>query len=93
MIICKDFDTSQPITSLDEWYSNCPPAKGKDHWKDGRSAKELAKDWINNKGKDLERLLGSTSEFSEITFKMASPEFQSKFDEFKGNGANMTYLY
>jgi len=86
MIICKDFDTSQPITSLDEWYSKCPPAKGKEHWKDGRSAKELAKDWTSNKGEDLERLLGSTPQFNGITFEMASPEFQSKFDEFNGKG-------
>lgn len=85
MIICRDFDTNQPITSLDEWFSKCPPAK-EDHWKDGRSAKELAKDWTSNKGKDLERLLGSTSEFNGITFKKASPEYKTKLDGYKGNG-------
>jgi len=85
VIICKDFDMNKPITSLNDWYNYCPPVKGKVHWKNGRSAMELAKDWINNNGKDLEGLLGSTTQFSGITFKMASPEFKSKFDEFKGN--------
>lgn len=85
MIICKGFNERQPITTVDEWKKICPLAKN-EHWKDGRSAKELAKDWINNKGKDLEDLLGSFCAFKGISFNKASPEFQSKFDEYKGNG-------
>lgn len=33
----------QSINSLDEWFQYAPPAKGENHWKDGRSAKELEK--------------------------------------------------
>lgn len=86
MIICKGFDKRQTITSVDEWKRICPPAKGDKHWKEGRSAKELAKDWTSNKGKDLERLIGSYPEFNEITFEMAAPEYESKFDEYRGKG-------
>lgn len=89
MIICMDFDKSKIITRVDEWEKICPPAKAKEHWKDERIAKELAKDWIDNKGQDLERLIGTYSEFNEITFKRASTEHVSQFDEYeKGHQFN-----
>lgn len=86
MIICKDLNKNIIINSLDEWKKLCPP-EGKDRqWQDGRSAKELAKEWINNKGQYLEILLGAFDEFKGINFEIVSPEFESKFDEYKGKG-------
>lgn len=38
------------INSVDEWYQYAPPSKGSVHWKDGKSAKELAKFIIENDG-------------------------------------------
>ena len=31
------------INSVDDWYKYAPPMKKDIHWKDGKSAKELAK--------------------------------------------------
>ncbi|MCK4311925.1 MAG: hypothetical protein KAW88_04245 [Candidatus Cloacimonetes bacterium] len=44
MIICKDFNTQQVINNIDDWKKLCPPEGGDKQWKDGRSAKELAKE-------------------------------------------------
>lgn len=86
MIICKDFDKNKIINSINEWKDICPPEGGEKQWKDGRSAKELAKEWIKNKGKYLETLLDSYEEFKGINFTMASPEYESKFDDYRGKG-------
>ena len=34
------------IRSVDDWFLCAPPKEGEKHWKDGRSAKELAKRWF-----------------------------------------------
>jgi len=34
------------IQSVDDWFRLAPPQKGEKQWKDGRSAKELAKAWF-----------------------------------------------
>lgn len=39
---------SEEIRSVPEWFEKAPPAKGQEHWKDCRSAKELAKAWTAN---------------------------------------------
>jgi len=36
----------KPIRSIDDWFNLAPPKKGRKQWKDGRSAKELAKAWF-----------------------------------------------
>lgn len=66
MIICKDFDKNKTIKSIDEWKNICPSAGGEKQWQDGRSAKELAKEWIKNMGKYLETLLGSYEDLKEL---------------------------
>lgn len=38
----------QLITSVDDWFRHAPPKGGADHWRDGRSAKELARAWIES---------------------------------------------
>jgi hypothetical protein len=34
------------INSVEDWFRCAPPKMGKLHWKDGRSAKELAQSWF-----------------------------------------------
>lgn len=82
MIICKNLDKNKAITNIDEWKNACK----EEQWKDGRSAKELAKAWINDKGKYLEILIDSKDEFEGIKFIIGTPEYESKFDEYKGKG-------
>jgi hypothetical protein len=31
---------------LEEWFEVCPPSKGAEQWVDNRSAKEMAKFWL-----------------------------------------------
>ena len=38
------------INCVDDWYSVAPPKNPSLHWKDGRSAKELAKYMTSRKG-------------------------------------------
>ena len=86
MIICKNFDKGQEIKCLEDWLELCPPAGKEIQWKNGRSAKELARDWTMNKGSNLLKILNKTFAFDNITLLEAAPEYVSKFDDFKGNG-------
>ena len=36
------YKSSHEIRSVEDWFEYAPPKKGERHWKDGRSAKELA---------------------------------------------------
>lgn len=82
----------QTINSLDEWFKLAPPAKGELHWKDGRSAKELAKAWMSNSGpkmpSDLSEILLSQPHSLDFQPEWAAPEYETKLDEFKGSGRN-----
>lgn len=91
MKIYQDIEKNIIINNLNDWgsiYTNNSSGK---HWKDGRSAKELARAWINTKDKYLEKLLDSTGEFKGIKFIKASPEYETKFDEY-GKGRNHDLL-
>lgn len=82
----------QTIHSLNEWLQYAPPAKGENHWKDGRSAKELAKAWMTNNGpkmpSDLSDLLLSLPDTLSFQPEWAVPEYETKLDEFRGTGRN-----
>lgn len=80
------------IYNLDDWLAYSPPAKGELQWKDGRSAKELAKAWFRT-GKpmipdEIRPLLDSHHDTSGFIAERAVPEFVTKLDDFKGNGRN-----
>ena len=48
------------IKSVDDWYNAAPPKNPSLHWKDGRSAKELAKYMTSTKGympEEIENIL------------------------------------
>ena len=79
------------IRSVDEWFTWAPPKRGPFHWKDGHSAKELARSWFRSDTAqppvELVSLLTSTLPF-EIVFEEATPECTVKLDDFKGETRN-----
>ena len=59
------------IKSVDDWYNAAPPKNPSLHWKDGRSAKELAKYMTSTKGympKEIENILTKLGCNTNITF-------------------------
>jgi hypothetical protein len=88
MIICKNLNQADPIITIDDWHQKCPPQKKDEHWKDGRSAKETAKHWIN--GAPGEYL--DTIKPLKVCSEIVSPEFVSYFDKNGGNGRNHDLL-
>lgn len=79
MVICKNLDAADRITSLEEWQDKCVDEK---HWKEERSAMELAKEWIFNDGENLKKLMERHNDFREVEFLKASPEIITTFDNF-----------
>lgn len=86
MIICKNLVKEDKINSLDEWLQKCPPGQEQKHWKNGRSAKELAKYWCKNPAVvpfEFEELLKKSKEFADIRIVIGSPEYETGFDRFR----------
>lgn len=88
MIICKDLEQTNPIITIADWYRLCPPQSKDKHWKDGRSAKETAKHWIN--GAPIEYI--DTIKPLKVCTEIVSPEYVSHFDKNGGNGRNHDLL-
>ncbi len=85
MIICRNLNRKDSIISIDEWFQKCPPEKGLKHWRDGRSAKELAKYWCNDISTtpiELKGLLEGHKDFTDIQIDIGSPEYETRFDQF-----------
>lgn len=80
------------INTLDDWFTYASPAKGELHWKDGRSAKELAKAWMSANGpkmpSELIELFATHPHASDFEYEWAIPEYETKLDDFKGKGRN-----
>jgi hypothetical protein len=84
-----------PINSTDDWYRLAPPRGGKRHWKDGRSALELARAWCPAPGApvppgELVALLGSHPLTRGVVFADAdgTPELRVRIDRFAGERRN-----
>ena len=80
------------IKSVDDWLLFSPPKMKKHHWKDGRSAKELAKAWFET-GKpkmpqELENILQSHPLTRNFVPKFAIPEYITHLDNFFGGQRN-----
>jgi len=79
------------IRSVDEWFRWAPPKRGAFHWKDYRSAKELARSWFRSgtalPPAELVSLLTPTFG-SELAFEEAMPERTADLDDFEGEGRN-----
>jgi hypothetical protein len=79
------------ICSIEDWFKWAPPKMGARHWKDGRSAKELARSWLLNGNVSapaeltilLERTFGVP-----IIFDEGMPECVIPLDDFVGEQRN-----
>ena len=82
----------QLIGSVQEWFELSSPAGGKVQWKDGRSAKELAKAWFRGGyarvPNELTRLLESHPMTHGLTIGTGIPELKTPLDDFRGNTRN-----
>jgi hypothetical protein len=82
----------QPIRSVEEWGVLAKPASPV-HWQDGRSAKELAKAWIDGTGPDvLGKLLARDARTADLRVKKATAEAQTAFDSLPGGRRNHDLL-
>lgn len=67
------------ILTMDDWFAYAPPKQGEKHWRDNRSAKEMARYWLNmDSEENLRKLLKPA--FGELRFLSAEPERLVQFD-------------
>lgn len=82
----------QLIASVDDWFRHAPPKGGADHWRDGRSAKELARAWIESGSvavpNELSALLASHPDTRSAVLESAEPEARIAFDRHRGEARN-----
>lgn len=82
----------EQILSVDDWFRFAPPKRGSLHWKDGRSAKELAKNWFRSGSArippELQKLLGSHEATRGFVPEIAFPEYVTRIDSFSGEHRN-----
>ena len=81
------------LGSVDEWYRHAPPMGRSLHWRDGRSAKELAKAWCRDGSQpcpppDLLALLATVPSLSQLEFLVGYPELRVRFDNAPGEPRN-----
>lgn len=85
-------DEGMKITSIDEWFAYSPPVKGAIQWKDGRSAKELAKAWFKTSevqmSDELISLLQTHPTTNGFQMEVGIPEKETVLDDFRGSGRN-----
>jgi hypothetical protein len=70
------------ITNLDEWFDFCPPQKGEGQWKDGCSAKEMAKYWLEQNNHDQFKAF-IQQKVSDFDYDYIVPEYESVFDGYR----------
>jgi len=79
------------ILTLEEW-ERCAGPKSPDQWVDGRSAKEVARAWLEapKPGLPVEvnKTLATNSAFGRVLSWEAEPEAKLKFDSFPGEPRN-----
>ncbi len=84
--------TGEAINSVDDWFRLAPPMGGALQWRDGRSAKELAKAWIAPAGPTpppaILELLARHPTTADLAFTVAFPERRVRFDHVRGEPRN-----
>jgi hypothetical protein len=88
MKIHKKSTPFETVQTLDEWKNEFPPQGGDLHWKEGRSAMETAKHWLNGIPKEFVNIL----KCFQFQYDSLYPEHITIFDEYKGNGRNHDLL-
>jgi len=81
MIIKKN---DKLITSIEDWKEFAPPKSPEKHWKNGRSAKETARAWLNGIPKEIELLMCTHPDFQNVTIDAIEPEKKIAFDKHSG---------
>ena len=80
------------IGSVDDWLRFAPPKRGDLHWKDGRSAKELAKAFFVGDAPtvptELFDLLASSDQLGVVQLRRACPEYKIRLDSYCGETRN-----
>ena len=80
-----------PLTSLSQWERHAGP-KSADQWVDDRSAKEVARAWLEGEGTRLPREVSSAlidcDAFGAVLRWEAEPEAKLRFDDFPGEPRN-----
>lgn len=80
-----------PLTSLSEWERHAGP-KSPNQWVDGRSAKEVARAWLEREGTGLPLEVSSAlidhDAFGPVLKWEAEPEAKLPFDDFSGEPRN-----
>ncbi len=85
-------DRGRRIQTLDEWKEMAPPASPI-HWREYRSAFELAHSWTQGDGQmRLLDLLATRGEFGEPEVELAIVERKSRFDDIFGRPRNHDLL-
>ena len=83
------------LTTLDEWHCYAPPKDKRKHWKDGRSAKESARVWLDSAPdlpSEISDVLYSCNDVGPLRAWYAEPEAKVRFDEFRGEPPNIDVL-
>ena len=91
MRLCKG---SSDIQSVDDWFQFAPPKKGLLQWKDGRSAKELAKAWCERKKhpsppQEFLHLIAPLVNADQLDGAVGWPEYQVPIDDLPGEPPNI----
>lgn len=76
---------------MDEWFKECPPKRMDIHWKDGRSAKELARYMTRNFPKIPQELFCILNNYASSDEILIAPEYVTNFESKgfgKGEGRN-----
>ncbi len=90
---CRFHKFGSEIQSVDDWFLHAPPKKGIKQWKDGRSAKELARAWFPSTGRpnipnELIKLLNSHEDIKDAVIDAGIPEHIVALDNFRGEQRN-----
>jgi hypothetical protein len=84
--------SGQLIQSVDDWFRCAPPKGGACHWRDGRSAKEFARAWVESGSvavpHELSALLDSHDDTRSAALESGEPEARLKFDGRRGEVRN-----
>lgn len=77
----------ESIGTLEEWFRLAPPMDREKQWKDDRSAKEVARAWLENPFElppEISALLSSSGDFEGLKVDLIEPEARLPFDGYNG---------
>ena len=72
----------ETIHALEDWFRLAPPSGGLRQWKDGRSAKEFARRWLNGYPSEIREALDSHPHLEGFEPDLVEPEYETRLDEF-----------